>query len=344
MDCEIIIELGDKKYWDTKDDNFKHKMSNVYKEQVKDLENLIPNFKVASAIIHYDETSPHMHIVGVPIKYKSKNGMSKQVGKSDGFTKTKLIELQDKMIRLCIESFNKEYNLTNSLKKKQKGRNRDYHITEMDNYMEMKEQLEKNQENLEKANKKSLELDNKSKEVKEIISDLKPTLIKKDNYILKQEDKDKIEKYMNQVDTTNDEYKNIQTLSITLNNVDKGIQENQKEIQTLTENNEALQLRVDTLTKNNKVKDKPIKDLKEENLSLRQSLSFWKDKFLKVISFIKDKLFGKEKEREKYMDVAEDLYSKKIIEEETFDDLQDTYEFSKNHDYEREKDDFEMEI
>ena len=94
------------------------------------------------------------------------------------------------------------------------------------------------------------------------------------------------------VDKTNDEYKNIQTLSVTLNNVDNQIQENQKEIQTLTENNEALQLRVDTLTRNNKVKDKQIKDLKEENLSLRQSLSFWKDKFLKVISFIKDKLFA----------------------------------------------------
>ena len=299
---------------------------------------------MSSAIIHYDETSPHLHIVGVPIKFGGKNGMSKQVGKSDVFTKESLRKLQDKMRILCIESFNKEYNLTNSLKKKQKGRNRDYHITEMDNYMEMKEQLEKNQENLEKANKKSLELNNKSKEFKEIISDLKPTLIKKDNYILKQEDKDKIEKYINQVDKTNDEYKNIQTLSITLNNVDTQIQENQKEIQTLTENNEALQLRVDALTRNNKVKDKQIKDLKEEILSLRQSLSFWKDKFLKIISFIKDKLFGKEKEREKYMDVAEDLYSKKIIEEDTFEDLQYTYEFSKNHDYERDKDDFEMEI
>ena len=159
----------------------------------------------------------------------------------------------------------------------------------------------------------TLELDNKSKEVKEIISDLKTTLIKKDNYILKQEDKDKIEKYINQVDKTNNEYKNIRTLPITLNNVDNQIQENHKQIQTLTENNEALQLRVDTLTRNNKVKDKQIKDLKEENLSLRQSLSFWKDKFLKIISFIKDKLFGKEKEREKYMDVAEDLYSKKLL-------------------------------
>ena len=61
---------------------------------------------------------------------------------------------------------------------------------------------------------------------------------------------------------------------------------------------------------NTEIIDKQIKDLKEENLSLRQLLSFWKDKFLKVISLIKDKLFGKEKEREKYMDVAEDLYSK----------------------------------
>ena len=44
------------------------------------------------------------------------------------------------------------------------------------------------------------------------------------------------------------------------------------------------------------------------------------------------------------MDVAEDLYSKKIIEEDTFENLQDTYEFCKNHDYERDKDDFEMKI
>ena len=37
---------------------------------------------------------------------------------------------------------------------------------------------------------------------------------------MKHEDKEKIEKYISQVDKTNDEYKNIQTLSITLNNID----------------------------------------------------------------------------------------------------------------------------
>lgn len=46
---------------------------------------LVPNFKVASAIIHYDETSPHLQIVGVPIKYKNKNGMEKQAWKVNFF-------------------------------------------------------------------------------------------------------------------------------------------------------------------------------------------------------------------------------------------------------------------
>ena len=137
--CEIILELGDKEYWDTKDENFKKKMSEVYKNQVDDLEMFVPDFKVASAIIHYDETSPHLHIVGVPIKYKNKNGMEKQVGKSDVFTKEYLIRLQDKMRTLCIEEFNQVYSLDSTLKKKQKGRNRDIHVSDKDNYILSKE-------------------------------------------------------------------------------------------------------------------------------------------------------------------------------------------------------------
>ena len=109
--CEIIIELGDKKYWDTKNDEYKRKMTNVYKKQVEDLENVISSFKITSAIIHYDETSPHLHIVGVPIKECNKNGMSKQVGKTAIFTKDSLKLIQDKMRTLCIESFNNEYDL-----------------------------------------------------------------------------------------------------------------------------------------------------------------------------------------------------------------------------------------
>ena len=341
--CEIIIELGDKKYWDTKDMKFKKRMTNVFKQQVIDLETILPTFKIASAIIHYDETSPHLHIVGIPVKIGGKNGMKKQIGKSDVFTKESLRKLQDKMRILCIESFNKEYNLTNPLKDKKKGRNRDYHITKMDDYMEMKEHLERNQERLEIANKKSLELDNQTKEVKEIINDLKTTLTSKEKYVLKQEDTEKLVSYIDSVSKTNDEYKKIQTLSVTLNNVETEIKENRNKIKTLTENNEALTLRVENLAKNIKSKDKEIEELKEENHSLKITLEFWKDKFLRVMSLIKDKLFGKEKEREKYFDVSKDLYKKGIIKEDTFNELKDKYNFSKEHD-DKGKDDFEMEI
>ncbi len=290
--CEIIIELRDKKYWDTKDIDFKKRMTNVFKQQVIDLETMLPTFKIASAIIHYDETSPHLHIVGVPIKTGGKNGMKKQVGKSDVFTKESLRKLQDKMRMLCIESFNKEYGLTTTLKGKKKGRNRDYHITEMDDYMEMKEHLEKNKKRLEVANKKALELDNHTKEVKEIIDELKATMLKKDNYILKQEEKDKLVSYIDSVSKTNEEYKKIQTLSVTLNNVDTEIKENHEKIKTLTENNEALTLRVETLTKNIKNKDEKIEELKEENHSLKNTLEFWKDKFWIYVKFLDTNFFS----------------------------------------------------
>lgn len=274
--CEIIIELGDKKYWDTKDEKFKHKMSNVYKEQVKDLETLIPNFKVASAIIHYDETSPHMHIVGVPIKYKSKNGMSKQVGKSDVFTKESLIRLQDKMRTLCIEEFNQVYSLDSTLKKKQKGRNRDIHVSDMDNYIEMKKQIENNTENLKQANKKSSVLKENSKDIKDKIDKLKTSKLNKDNYILSKEDKDSFINFINKVNDTSKEYDKIQTLSNTLVNANEQLKDKNNKIKTLTENNDALNLRVKTLNDTIKEKDNEISYLKSRLDDLKNTLEYLK--------------------------------------------------------------------
>ena len=330
--CEIIIELGDKEYWDTKVETFKKKMSLVYKKQVDDLELLVPNFKVASAIIHYDETSPHMHIVGVPIKEKNKNGMSKQVGKSDVFTKESLIKLQDNMRTLCIEEFNKEYNLNTSLKKKQKGRNRDIHVSDMDNYIEMKKQLEKNTETLEKANKKSLELKQNSKEIKNKIESLKVSKLNKDNYILSKEDKELFIGFINNVDNTSKEYDKIQTLSTTLTNVDVQIKDKNNKIKTLTENNEALSLRVKTLEKNNKEKDNEIISLKNKIFDLSETIEFWKNKFEKIIDFLHSKIHNWFDKDDKYIDVVNDMYQDNVLDDKDIEEL----------DLNKEKDDFEI--
>ena len=329
--CEIILELGDKEYWDTKDKDFKKKMSEVYKKQVDDLELLVPNFKIASAIIHFDETSPHLHIVGVPIKYKNKNGMEKQVGKSDVFTKESLIRLQDKMRTLCIEEFNQIYSLDSTLKTKQKGRNKDIHVSDMNNYIELKKQIEKNNITLKEANKKSLELKQNSKDIKDKIDKLKVSKLNKDNYILSKDDKDSFINFIKQVDNTNDEYDKIQTLSNTLINANEELKNKDKQIKTLTENNKALNLRVDTLNNTIKEKDNEISFLKSKINDLKYTLNYWKDKFNKLISFLHNKLHSWYDKDDKYIDVVNDMYEDNILNDDDIEDL----------DLSKEKEDYE---
>lgn len=339
--CELIIELGNKQYWDTKDIEFKKRMTSVYSKQVEDLELLVPNFKVASAIIHYDETSPHMHIVGVPIKYKNQNGMEKQVGKSDVFTKESLKTLQRKMRILCIEYFNKEYNLNDTLKPKLKGRNIDINVSDMDNYTLMKEQLEKNQQKLEIANKKSLELKESTKDVKTLVIDLKTTITSKDKYILKQEDKDKIINFIDKVDKTNNEYQNIQELSITLTNVDEELKYNREQINILTENNNSLELRVKTLDDKVKAKDDEINELETENVFLKSILSSFKEKFDKLIKFLKGKMTNN-KDKEKYYEFSVDLYTHGIINDNEIKNIKNKYDNVIENNSKKQNDDFEL--
>ena len=342
--CEIIIELGDKEYWDTKDINFKKKMTNVFKEQLNDLESLVPDFKIASAIIHYDETSPHLHIVGVPIKYKNKNGMKKQVGKGDVFTRDSLRKLQDKMRVLCIASFNKEYGLNDILKTKQKGRNKDINVKDMGNYIEMKEQLNKDKKALEIASKKSSELDKNTSEIKDIVDNLKKAPVVKNIYTISESDKNKIIDYIDKVDNTNKDFKRTEKLSVTLNNVDTELKENKEKIKILTENNEALSLKVNTLSKSVENKDKEIKELKKENHNLKQMADYFKDLFSRLVNFIKHKMFGKDKEREDYWEFSKDLYEHGIFSDETIESIQDDYKWNKDNDKDKEydKDDFEI--
>ena len=307
-------------------------MSEVYKKQVDDIEMLVPNFKVASAIIHYDETSPHLHIVGVPIKYKNKNGIEKQVGKSDVFTKESLIRLQDKMRTLCIEEFNQVYSLDSTLKKKQKGRNKDIHVSDMDNYIEMKKQIERNTENLKQANKKSSKLKQKSKDIKDKIDKLKMSKLNKDNYILSKEDKNSFIDFINQVNDTSKEYDKIQTLSNTLINAHEQLKYKNNKIKTLTENNEALNLRIKTLNDTIKEKGNEISFLKSKIKDIQNTLEYWKDKFEKLISFLHSKLHKWYDKDDKYIDAVNDMYDDNVLDD---DDIEDLDLSKEKYDFER---------
>lgn len=331
---QIIIELGNKKFWDTKSMTYKHKMTNVFIKQVDDLELLLPNFKICSAIIHYDETSPHLHIVGIPIKYNCKTGMSMQVGKTDVFTRNSLKELQDKMRILCIEEYNKEYNLDATLKQKLKGRNIDIHVCDMSNYQDTKDLIEKNQKNLEIINNNSIELDKDTINIKDKILTLKKASLKKDTYLLSNEDKKALENYIDKIDKTNNEYKKINGLSSSLNSLNQTIKEDKKTIKVLTENNKALELRVKNLTFKTENQEELISDLKQDNFNLKYRLQQLEDFFKKLINLFK-RMIKKDSKKETYLEVLEDMQDYRIISNNTIDEI------LKNKNNVKEKDDFE---
>lgn len=201
----------------------------------------------------------------------------------------------------------------------------------MDNYIEMKKQIEKNTENLKLSNKKSLELKQNSKDIKNIIDKLKISKLNKDNYILSKEDKDFFIDFIDQVNDTSKEYDKIQTLSNTLVNAHEQLKDKNNKIKTLTENNEALNLRVKTLNDMIKEKDNEISFLKSKMQDLKNTVEYWKDKFEKLISFLHTKLHSWYDKDDKYIDVVNDMYEDNVLEDDDIEEL----------DLNKEKDDFE---
>ena len=147
--CEIVIELGNMEYWDEKSLEYKYQMSQVFEQQLEDIQEIVPDFYIANATIHFDEHSPHLHIVGVPVKENCKTGLSRQVGKTSIFTKESLVVIQDKMRERCINKFNIAYGMDSKLKEKQKGKNRDITSYERKLFNERVKELKQEISNLQ---------------------------------------------------------------------------------------------------------------------------------------------------------------------------------------------------
>lgn len=128
MAVEIIIQIGDREFWKEYDDT-KSYIKLSYEIILGELIKRLPQFVVANAVVHLDEDSPHMHIVGVPVADGYKKGLSKQVSKRKVFTREVLSQvLQDELREVA----NKEVNdwFGEQIKEKSKGRNHDLTVAE----------------------------------------------------------------------------------------------------------------------------------------------------------------------------------------------------------------------
>ena len=311
--CEIIIELGDMDFWQDKDDEYKFKMTDVYNEQIQDLAKILPTFKVANATIHFDETSPHMHVVGVPVIENCKRGMKKQVGKSQLFTKESLTKIQDKMRNACIKSYNKFYDVDSRLKTKQKGRNQDINVKDMDGYKDFKKQLKRKEQKLAKANEQTEKLDNASKNINRILDNLKPTLMNKNNMVISSENIQEIKNFTKDVRDTNKTIRSVNDLNLAIKDFEYSAYEVQKENRSLKYQLEQQTETINKLTDTINDKDEIIDNLRADKEELKGQLhkfkEFWRSllkRFQEMIGFNND---------EKYKYVSDDLYSNGIFDD-----------------------------
>ena len=309
--CEIIIELGDMDFWNDKNQEYRLKMIDVYNEQIKDLTKIVPTFKIANATIHFDETSPHMHIVGVPVVENCTRGMKKKVGKSQIFTKESLTKIQDKMRNACIKSYNKFYEVDTRLKEKQKGRNQDINVKDMSNYKKIKKQLDKNAQKLAEANNQTEKLDNSSKDINSILDKLKPSKLNKNNNLISNEDVEKIKNFTKDVKDITKTVRSVNDLNMAIKDFEHSSFEIAQENSSLKYQLELKNDEIDKLKKDLSAKDKIIGKLQAEKEKIKKELQKFKDFWYRIMGhFHKRICYDKDNN---YKIVSDDLYKNGIF-------------------------------
>lgn len=264
---EIIVQIGDKDFWKNKNSLEKSEMTQVFQGQLDYLKRLCPDFKIANAVIHYDEASPHLHIIGVPVANGYKKGLNKRCAKTRIFTQQSLSDLQDKMrsmaqlqMKSCIllnyeflkpKEQGRPFNMTKQqlTKFNQEKANRHQEINDLTNnknsLMRQINTLQEQIDNLEKVRAKKEDEYNQEKDMWQRFTD---------KYMIEAiEWRDKVDLLEKKYNTINDDIKMAQNEFISLQNDIKNIKSTK------------LSLNVE----NNKIEEN-IKVLRKENEILNQ--------------------------------------------------------------------------
>lgn len=172
MAVEIIIQLGDREYW-KENEFYKTYMKRIYGCLLEELKTLFPNFIVANAVVHLDEDSPHMHVVGVPVAYGYTRGLSKQVSKRWVFTPETLSELLQGKLRAYANRMVDIW-FQDKIKEKSKGRNHDLSVVEYkvaketEKYAKVKEQVTDKERELDELREQEYAIMRKAEIAKEV--------------------------------------------------------------------------------------------------------------------------------------------------------------------------------
>lgn len=163
--CEMLFQFGDYDHWKDKTLEERKKMTEVFKGVIDVLKDY--NIVTAQATVHYDESCPHMHLVGVPISTDNKRGVEKQVSQNKVITLKNLELIREDVEKMFAREYKRVYNEEVAIKH---GSEIDEHLN-IRQYKKAKEILKVAKEyeyNQEIKDTIENELENTKEEIKEI--------------------------------------------------------------------------------------------------------------------------------------------------------------------------------
>lgn len=112
---EIILQIGDVKDWENIPLEDRKKMADVFLNGTAIINSR--GLKVAHSILHLDESTPHCHLIVIPVAKGFKTGMEKQVSTRQILDKTGLAMLRGLLFKELLKKFNKVFDCNRTLKK-----------------------------------------------------------------------------------------------------------------------------------------------------------------------------------------------------------------------------------
>ena len=294
---EIIFQIGDIEDWKNINLEDKKKTVEIFKKAIPILE--AKGIKTVNASLHLDETSPHLHLIAVPVIENQKRSLEKQVSQKKVITKEVIKEIRSKTEKVFIEEYNRIYNTNKELKK---GTEIEEHL-QIEDYKNVKKVIEISK----KIGDKEILKEKANEDLKKVSTDLLKVSEEIEKLEKEKNEKDNIKKNLEDevknIDVKNKEYKekldkNKNNLEVSTANITKEIKELESkniEIKKLKEEKER-EFEKEFLYKANKIKE--IEDLKKEIEQKEEELKQLEEK-RKAEEKKKSDFIAEEQERKK---------------------------------------------
>ena len=237
---EFIFQIGDKQDWEEVSIEDKAKTKDIFEKAIGILEKR--GIKTVNASLHLDETSPHLHLIAVPVVENQKRGLEKQVSQRQVLTLKTLYEVRKEVEEIFIQEYNKIYGTSKELKK---GCEIEEHLS-VEDYKDTKKILEVAKKvGDRKEFKRELDIN-----LSELDEDLKKL---KEEIETKKEEQSKLTRLEKELDIVIKEQKRVK-------------EEKEKEIADLQEN-----------VKSKEELEKDLKERKKDLLEIKNEVEFKKE-------------------------------------------------------------------